>query len=43
MFRFVEFMHDWEANEKPEYMEIAFNSERSIEDELDKELLHWDE
>ena len=34
---FVEFMHDWEANEMPNYMEIAFNSERSIEDELDKE------
>ena len=34
---FVEFMHDWEAHEKPDYMEIAFNSERSIEDELDKE------
>ena len=34
---FVEFMHDWEANEMPDYMEIAFNSERSIEDELDKE------
>ena len=28
---------DWEAHEKPDYMEIAFNSERSIEDELDKE------
>lgn len=34
---FVEFMHEWEATEKPSYMEIAFNSERSIEDELDKE------
>ena len=34
---FVEFMHEWEASEKPGYMEIAFNSERSIEDELDKE------
>ena len=34
---FIEFMHRWEKEEKPEYMEIAFNSERSIEDELDKE------
>ena len=34
---FIDFMHNWEENEKPEYMEIAFNSERSIEDELDKE------
>jgi len=35
--RFVEFMHHWVEHEKPEYMEVAFNSERSIEDELDKE------
>ncbi len=35
--RFVEFMHHWEANEKPEYMDIAFSSERSIEDELERE------
>ncbi len=37
MCRFVEFMHHWEANEKPEYMDIAFSSERSIEDELERE------
>jgi hypothetical protein len=30
-------MHHWEANEKPEYMDIAFSSERSIEDELERE------
>lgn len=35
--KFVEFMKEWEANEKPIYMDIAFNSERSIEDELDRE------
>jgi len=35
--RFIEFMHEWEANSKPPYMDIAFNSERSIEDELEKE------
>ena len=29
--RFIEFMLDWERNEMPEYMDIAFNSERSIE------------
>jgi Niemann-Pick C1 protein len=33
----VEFMQYWEANEKPEYMDIAFSSERSIEDELERE------
>lgn len=35
--RFIEFMHEWVETEKPEYMDVAFNSERSIEDELDKE------
>ena len=34
---FIEFMHKWDSEERPDYMEIAFNSERSIEDELDKE------
>ena len=34
---FVEFMHKWEKEEKPAFMEVAYNSERSIEDELDKE------
>ena len=31
-------MHYWVEHEKPEYMDIAFNSDRSIEDELDKEF-----
>ena len=35
---FINFMKEWESNEMPkEYMEIAFNSERSIEDELNRE------
>ncbi|XP_044253675.1 NPC intracellular cholesterol transporter 1 isoform X1 [Tribolium madens] len=34
---FVAFMKNWTATEKPDYMEIAFTSERSIEDELDRE------
>ena len=34
---FVEFMQKWEKEEKPAYMEVAYRSERSIEDELDKE------
>ena len=34
---FVEFMLNWVKNEKPEFMDVAFNSERSIEDELEKE------
>ena len=35
---FIEFMLKWEENKKPIYMDIAFNSERSIEDELEKEM-----
>lgn len=35
--RFVEFMQDWIKTQKPEYMDIAFSAERSIEDELDRE------
>ncbi|XP_076222657.1 Niemann-Pick type C-1a isoform X4 [Nomia melanderi] len=34
---FVEFMKNWTANEKPAYMDVAFTSERSIEDELNRE------
>lgn len=33
----VAFMLNYTANEKPEYMDIAFTTERSIEDELDRE------
>ncbi|BES94988.1 niemann-pick [Nesidiocoris tenuis] len=36
-WKFVEFMRNWTANEKPDFMDVAFTSERSIEDELDKE------
>ena len=35
---FIEFMQDWESNSNnTEYMDVAYNSERSIEDELDRE------
>uniref|UniRef100_A0A6P7GZ52 NPC intracellular cholesterol transporter 1-like n=1 Tax=Diabrotica virgifera virgifera TaxID=50390 RepID=A0A6P7GZ52_DIAVI len=34
---FVAFMKNWTATQKPYYMDIAFTSERSIEDELDRE------
>lgn len=36
-FRFISFMKNWTKNEKPKFMDIAFTSERSIEDELEKE------
>lgn len=34
---FVEFMENWVKNSKPDYMNVAFFSERSIEDELDRQ------
>ena len=36
--QFVKFMKHWTENEMPkEYMDVAFTSERSVEDELDRE------
>ncbi|XP_066902030.1 NPC intracellular cholesterol transporter 1 homolog 1b isoform X2 [Halyomorpha halys] len=35
--KFIHFMKNWTATRKPEYMDVAFTSERSIEDELDRE------
>lgn len=29
-------MKDWEANEKPQYMDMAYSAERSIEDEIER-------
>ena len=34
--RYLDFMKDWVANKKPEYMSVAYQAERSIEDELDR-------
>ncbi|XP_020285884.1 Niemann-Pick C1 protein isoform X4 [Pseudomyrmex gracilis] len=34
---FIKFMKNWTATEKPAFMDIAFTSERSIEDELNRE------
>ncbi|VEN41344.1 unnamed protein product [Callosobruchus maculatus] len=34
---FVEFMQNYTRTEKPDFMDIAFSSERSIEDELNRE------
>ena len=36
-YSYVKFMKDWVINKKPDYMDLAFTSERSIEDELDRE------
>ncbi|XP_022916873.2 NPC intracellular cholesterol transporter 1 isoform X2 [Onthophagus taurus] len=35
--KFVDFMKNWTLTDKPDYMDVAFTSERSIEDELDRE------
>ncbi|XP_046396992.1 NPC intracellular cholesterol transporter 1 isoform X2 [Ischnura elegans] len=35
--RFVNFMKNWTTHEKPSFMDVAFTSERSIEDELERE------
>ncbi|EFN76828.1 NPC intracellular cholesterol transporter 1 isoform X4 [Harpegnathos saltator] len=34
---FIQFMKNWTATKKPAFMDIAFTSERSIEDELNRE------
>ncbi|KAF2904777.1 hypothetical protein ILUMI_01402 [Ignelater luminosus] len=34
--KYIEFMKNWDKHERPEMMDIAFTSERSIEDELDR-------
>lgn len=35
--KYVEFMKNWTKTKKPAFMDIAYTSERSIEDELDRE------
>ncbi|XP_075217206.1 Niemann-Pick type C-1a isoform X2 [Lycorma delicatula] len=35
--RFIKFMVNWTKTQKPDFMNVAFSSERSIEDELDRE------
>lgn len=35
--RFLEFMKNWTEVSKPSFMDVAYYSERSVEDELDRE------
>ncbi|XP_065576590.1 NPC intracellular cholesterol transporter 1-like isoform X2 [Artemia franciscana] len=35
--KFLELMANWTANDKPEYMQVGYAAERSIEDELDRQ------
>ncbi|KRT84518.1 hypothetical protein AMK59_2340 [Oryctes borbonicus] len=34
--KFIEFLQDWDVNDRPDTLDIAFSSERSIEDEIDR-------
>ncbi|KAK2576131.1 hypothetical protein KPH14_007462 [Odynerus spinipes] len=34
--RFINFMKEWTTNEKPDFMDVAYVAERSIQDELDR-------
>ncbi|XP_074041077.1 NPC intracellular cholesterol transporter 1 isoform X2 [Leptinotarsa decemlineata] len=34
---FIAFMKNWTSTEKPDFMDVAFTSERSLEDELDRQ------
>ncbi|XP_043263992.1 NPC intracellular cholesterol transporter 1 homolog 1b-like [Colletes gigas] len=34
--RFIHFMKEWDSNERPEFMDVAYNTEKSIQDELDR-------
>nr|CAD7409445.1 unnamed protein product [Timema cristinae] len=35
--KFISFMKNWSVSAKPKFMEVAFSSERSIQDEIDRE------
>ncbi|XP_018569147.1 Niemann-Pick type protein homolog 1B [Anoplophora glabripennis] len=34
--KFIEFLKKWDIEERPEFMDIAFSAERSIQDEIDR-------
>lgn len=35
-FRFIELLHAWDVNNRSDMLDIAYSSERSIEDEIDR-------
>lgn len=35
--KYIEFMKNWTTSSKPDFMEVAFSAERSIQDEIDRE------
>lgn len=36
LYRFIALLKNWDTNERPTYMDIAYSSERSIQDELER-------
>ncbi|XP_076381020.1 NPC intracellular cholesterol transporter 1 homolog 1b isoform X2 [Megalopta genalis] len=34
--RFLDFMKEWDAKERPDFMDVAYSTERSIQDELER-------
>ncbi|XP_076281170.1 NPC intracellular cholesterol transporter 1 homolog 1b [Lasioglossum baleicum] len=34
--RFIDFMKEWDAKERPDFMDVAYTTERSIQDELER-------
>lgn len=36
LYRFIALLTNWDNNDRPEYMDIAYSSERSIQDELER-------
>ncbi|XP_050474813.1 NPC intracellular cholesterol transporter 1 homolog 1b-like isoform X2 [Bombus huntii] len=34
--RFIDFMKEWDVKERPEFMDVAYTTEKSIEDELER-------
>jgi len=35
-FSFLDFMEKWNQDDRPDFMEVAWSTEKSIEDELDR-------
>ncbi|XP_076221530.1 NPC intracellular cholesterol transporter 1 homolog 1b isoform X2 [Nomia melanderi] len=34
--RFIDFMREWDATDRPDFMEVAYTTEKSIQDELER-------
>lgn len=36
LFRFIELLEKWDKEERPEFMDIAYSAERSIQDQIEE-------